>query len=116
MKPEAHVPGAGRLRTDLVTWIFEVYLVFLQMRERSSQRRHVRKVERHVIKCFRRGLPLVERDGDIGVAHGDTAIELKFLCQSQRALKPFRALLWVAHCQSKMTNHTQRKWSLHLAH
>jgi hypothetical protein len=113
VKPEAHVLGAGRFGTDLVARIFKLYLVFLEMLERFSQRRHVRQMERHVTECFRRGLAFVQRDRDAVVADRDAVFELELLLQTQRALEPFRAFLRIAHRQSEMTDNTYAKWSLH---
>ncbi len=42
MKPEPHILRARRLRSDLVSGIFEFYFFLLQVSERLPQRRHVR--------------------------------------------------------------------------
>src|SRR5204863_5676955 len=76
-KPEAHMLGAGRFRADLVAWIFEFHLLLLEMLERSSQRRHVRQMERHVIECLRSRLAFEQRDRDTVVAYGDALFELE---------------------------------------
>jgi len=50
MKPNAHVLGTWRLRSDFVTGIFDLDLVLLQMRQRFSQGQHVGQMKRHVVQ------------------------------------------------------------------
>src|SRR6266849_1652151 len=45
VEPDAHVLRARRFRTDFLARILEIDFMFLQMRERLSQDRHVGQVE-----------------------------------------------------------------------
>src|SRR3954467_619309 len=112
MKPDAHVPGTGRFRADLIAGIFDLRADALQMRERFAQGAHVRQMKRHVTEGLRRRLPFVQRDGDVLVSDGHSAVELEFLLQAERALKPLRALARIAHGKSEMPDLTKREWNL----
>ena len=89
--------------------IFQIDLKVLQVRERFSQRRDIRKMKGHVIDRFRQRLPFEERDRDVVVANSNAASEFEFLFQSQRALEPLRAFLRIAHRQSEVADNTERE-------
>src|SRR5205085_7833062 len=66
-----------------------------------------------MVERFRRGLSFEERDRDIVVADRDSISEFEFLAQTECALKPERAFLWVAHGQTKMSDHAELERDLH---
>jgi hypothetical protein len=86
VKPETHVLRAGAFRTNFIARIFDIDFVFLQMRERLAQDRHVGQMKRHVIERLRRGFALEERDRDVVVADRNAVFEFKLLPQSEHAL------------------------------
>ena len=83
------------------------------MRQRFAQDRHVGQVKRHVVERFRRRLPFEERDRDVVVANRNSIFEFEFLAQTECALKPERAFLWVAHGQTKMSDHAELERDFH---
>src|SRR5256885_3600482 len=66
-----------------------------------------------MVERFRRGLSFEERDRDIVVADRDSISEFEFLAQTECALKPERAFLWVAHGQTKMSDHAELERDFH---
>src|SRR5688572_5285419 len=87
--------------------------MFFEMRQRLSQGGHIRQVKRHMPNRFRRRPAFGERDGDVLVAHGHTILELELLLQAERALKPFRAPLRIAHSQAEMAHDSESEWNFH---
>src|SRR5213080_2708340 len=113
MEPKAHVFRSRSFWTDFVAAILNVGIDALQMRERLSQRRHVRQVKRHVINRFWRRFTFEQRNCHVVVAHRDSIIEIEFFAQPQRALEPLRALLRIAHSQTEVTNLSECEWHFH---
>src|SRR5205823_6959218 len=103
VKPEAHVRRAGPFRSDFIARIFQISLDALQVVECFSQRRHVWQMKGHVIDRFRRRLAFEQRDRDVVVTDSNAISEFEFLFEPQRALKPFRAFLRIAHRSSEVT-------------
>src|SRR3954453_393876 len=101
---------SGRLRSDLVAWIFEVGTDALQMREGFAQCAHVRQMERHMIERLWRGLTLLQSDRDVLITNGHAAIEFELRLKSKSSFPPLRALARVRNRQSKMSNRSGRKW------
>lgn len=69
---------AWSFRPDLVAGIFNVNFVLLQVRQRFSQRCHIRQMKRHVLK--RRGgrSPFKEGDSDVVVSDRNAVLEVEF--------------------------------------
>src|SRR5437588_3599220 len=59
-------------------------------------------------------LPFVQRNRNVVISDGDTAVKLEFLFQTDCALEPFRALLWIPHRESEVTHHSKFKWDFHV--
>jgi len=70
-------------------------------------------MKRHVIKSFWGRLSPKERDRNVVVADGNTAVEFELLAQSQHSLKPARALLGIPHGESEMADVAKLKWHFH---
>lgn len=77
VKPKSHVRRARSFRADLVTGIFQIDFVFLQMRQRLAQDRHIRQMKRHVLEYLRRRLAFEQRDGHVFVADRDPVFEFE---------------------------------------
>ena len=71
----------------------KVSLDSLEIFERFAQGRHVGKMKGHVAEGFRRGLPLVQGDGDAVIPDRDAVFKLELLRQTKGPLKPRRAFL-----------------------
>src|SRR5438552_10224643 len=71
-------------------------------------------MKRHVINRFRRRLSFKQRDRDALVSNRHAAVEFEFFPQTQSALEPLRALLRIAHSQSKVADFSKFEWNLHL--
>src|SRR6478735_3236663 len=67
-----------------------------------------------MINRFRRRFSFKQRDRDIVVSNRDATSEFKLFFQTQSILKPFHALLRIAHSQSKVANFSERERNLHL--
>src|SRR5262252_5030471 len=109
MKPQAHVLRPRCFRSDLVSRIFNIDPVFLQVRQCLAQDRHARNMKGNVIKRLWGWLSLEECDRDVVVANRDTAVEFELLAQAEHALKPARTLFWIAHGESEMSDFAKVK-------
>ena len=78
MEPQAHVFRTWSFRPNFVARIFDLNFVSLQVRQRFSQRGHVRQMERHVVNCRGGRFPLEERDSDVVVSDRNAVLELEF--------------------------------------
>src|SRR2546421_3408801 len=114
MEPETFVWRSGSFRPNLVTGIFQIHTDLFQVRQRFAQACYVRQVKGHVTKRSRRRLPFVQRNRDVVISNGDTAVKVELLFQTKCALEPFRALLWIPHRQSKVTDDSELKWNFHV--
>src|SRR5262245_55953938 len=66
-----------------------------------------------MINRFRRRFSFEQRDRDVVVSNRNAIVEFEFFSQAQGALEPFRALLWIAHRQSKVANFSECEWNIH---
>jgi len=84
-------------RPNLVTGVFDVNFVLLQVRQRFSQRSHIRQMERHVVECRWGRSPFKEGDSDVVVSDRNAVLEVEFFAQPKCTLEPSGALLRVTH-------------------
>src|SRR4029079_81924 len=115
MKPQTHMFRSGGFRPNLVTRIFEIDLVFLQVRQRFSQGGHIRQMEGHMVESLGRWFAFKQGDGDIVVSDGNAVLKVKFLAQPQGPLKPAGTLLRIAYRQAEVSDHTENKGRFHSA-
>src|SRR3954470_451999 len=64
----------------------------------------------------RQWFPFVERNGDVVVSNRDPLFERELLFESQRALKPSGASLWISHRQSEVADDadSERRFLAHV--
>src|SRR5205807_529991 len=59
-------------------------------------------------------LPFVQRNRDVVISDGDTAVKLELLFQTKCALEPFRTLFRISYRESEVADHSKFKWNFHV--
>src|SRR5689334_3748614 len=85
------------------------------MRQRFSQRIHIRQVKGHMVQRLWRWFAFKQSDGDVVVSHRNTILKIKFLAQPQGPLKPTGTLLRIAYRQAEVSDDTENKRCFHYA-